>query len=146
MIRFDEETQKVELDYPRDMSIWRGVGYNIDAAFRYKDGKFWLKFFFFIKFSIISFTFLPGQTYFFKDKGFWKFNDHNMRVYHEKRKPSAQHWMGCKRGSNDYEFDARREPLVVDPNCTSSSNFIYYSSHTPFAILMCLLLFIKLKF
>lgn len=64
-----------------------------------------------------------------------------MRVYHEKRKPSAQHWMGCQRGSNDYEFDARREPLIEEPVFSSSS-----SLHTPFAILMCLLLFIKLKF
>ncbi|RWS17665.1 Matrix metalloproteinase-16-like protein [Dinothrombium tinctorium] len=31
--RFDEKTQKVELDYPRDMAIWKGVPYDIDAAF-----------------------------------------------------------------------------------------------------------------
>lgn len=37
--RFDEDIQRVELDYPRDMSIWRGIGYHIDAAFQYKDGK-----------------------------------------------------------------------------------------------------------
>lgn len=38
--RFDEDDHRVELDYPRDMSIWRGIGYHIDAAFQYKDGKF----------------------------------------------------------------------------------------------------------
>lgn len=37
--RFDEETGKVELDYPRDMSMWRGIGYNIDTVFQWKDGK-----------------------------------------------------------------------------------------------------------
>lgn len=37
--RFDEDIHHVELDYPRDMSIWRGIGYHIDAAFQYKDGK-----------------------------------------------------------------------------------------------------------
>lgn len=37
--RFDEEVSRVELDYPRDMSMWRGVGYNIDTVFQYKDGK-----------------------------------------------------------------------------------------------------------
>lgn len=31
---------KVELDYPRDMSMWRGVGTDIDAVFQWKDGKF----------------------------------------------------------------------------------------------------------
>lgn len=38
--RFDEEVGKVELDYPRDMSdVWRGVGYDIDTVFQWKDGK-----------------------------------------------------------------------------------------------------------
>jgi len=37
--RFDEDEMHVELDYPRDMSMWRGIGYNIDSAFQYKDGK-----------------------------------------------------------------------------------------------------------
>lgn len=36
--RFDEEVGRIELDYPRDMSMWRGVGYNIDAVFQWKDG------------------------------------------------------------------------------------------------------------
>lgn len=39
VFRFDEDIHHVELDYPRDMSIWRGIGYHIDAAFQYKDGK-----------------------------------------------------------------------------------------------------------
>lgn len=37
--RFDEDEMQVELDYPRDMSMWRGIGYDIDSAFQYKDGK-----------------------------------------------------------------------------------------------------------
>lgn len=37
--RFDEDEMKVELDYPRDMSMWRGIGYDIDSAFQFKDGK-----------------------------------------------------------------------------------------------------------
>lgn len=36
--RFDEDVQHMELDYPRDMSIWRGIGYHIDAALQWKDG------------------------------------------------------------------------------------------------------------
>lgn len=35
-LREDEEF--IELDYPRDLSIWNGIGYNIDAAFQYNDG------------------------------------------------------------------------------------------------------------
>lgn len=71
--KFDEDEGRVELDYPRDMSMWKGVGYNIDSVFQWKDGK----------------------TYFFKGKGFWKFNDLKMRVEHEKQHSSAQFWMNC---------------------------------------------------
>lgn len=31
---------KVELDYPRDMSMWRGVGTDIDSVFQWKDGNY----------------------------------------------------------------------------------------------------------
>lgn len=37
--RFDEDLGRVELDYPRDMAMWKGVGYNIDSVFQWKDGK-----------------------------------------------------------------------------------------------------------
>ncbi|KAI5637262.1 matrixin domain-containing protein [Phthorimaea operculella] len=71
--KYDEYGGKVEPDYPRDMAMWKGVGYNIDSVFQWKDGK----------------------TYFFKGKGFWKFNDLQMRVEHERQLPSAPFWMGC---------------------------------------------------
>ncbi|CAH2096085.1 unnamed protein product [Euphydryas editha] len=71
--KFDEDIGRVELDYPRDMAMWKGVGYNIDSVFQWKDGK----------------------TYFFKGKGFWKFNDLQMRVEHERQYPSAPFWMSC---------------------------------------------------
>ncbi|XP_050436523.1 matrix metalloproteinase-2-like [Adelges cooleyi] len=71
--RYDDETGKMELDYPRDMSIWRGVGYNIDAAFQWHD----------------------GATYFFKNREFWKFNDLRMRVYREEPSPTGPFWFNC---------------------------------------------------
>lgn len=40
-LRFDEDVGKVELDYPRDMSMWSGVGYNIDTVFQWKDGEYY---------------------------------------------------------------------------------------------------------
>lgn len=43
---------------------------------------------------ILFFTY-PGKTYFFKGKGFWKFNDLQMRVENEKQFSSATFWMGC---------------------------------------------------
>ena len=52
--RYDDAVGKVELDYPRDISMWRGVPSAIDAAFQYVDGK----------------------TYFFKGRHFWQFDDY----------------------------------------------------------------------
>lgn len=37
--RYDEDAERVELDYPRDMAMWAGVGYNIDSVFQWNDGK-----------------------------------------------------------------------------------------------------------
>lgn len=38
--KLDEDSGKVELDYPRDIQrVWRGVGYDVDTAFQWKDGK-----------------------------------------------------------------------------------------------------------
>ncbi|XP_065577368.1 matrix metalloproteinase-2-like isoform X2 [Artemia franciscana] len=71
--RFDEEEQTVELDYPRDMSMWKGVPYNIDSVFQWTDSK----------------------TYFFKGKVFWQFNDMRMRVVSQSPSLSAPFWMGC---------------------------------------------------
>lgn len=36
--RYDDETQSTEPDYPRDMRLWRGIGYHINAAFQHYDG------------------------------------------------------------------------------------------------------------
>lgn len=38
--KLDDKTDRVEFDYPRDISmIWRGVVEHIDAAFQWHDGK-----------------------------------------------------------------------------------------------------------
>ncbi|KAG5684905.1 hypothetical protein PVAND_014115 [Polypedilum vanderplanki] len=82
--RFDEDEMHVELDYPRDMSMWRGIGYDIDSAFQYKDGK----------------------TYFFKGSGYWQFDDMKMRVVHDRQKKSAYRWMGCKQKHERLDDDS----------------------------------------
>jgi matrix metalloproteinase-16 (membrane-inserted) len=53
---------------------------------------------------------LLGKTYFFKGKGFWKFNDLRMRVENEQQTPSAPFWMGCPR-----ELERPTEPGDVLP-------------------------------
>ena len=62
--------------YPRDISAWRGIPADLDAAFQGKDGK----------------------TYFFKSGQYWKFNDKAVAV--EKAQPAyprntGENWFGC---------------------------------------------------
>ncbi|XP_054090383.1 matrix metalloproteinase-2 isoform X2 [Zeugodacus cucurbitae] len=95
--RLDEDTGRVELDYPRDMSIWRGIGYNIDAAFKYSNGK----------------------TYFFKGYGYWEFNDDLMEVAHPRPKLSARKWMNCPRLVNEVDEEQTwTAPLISERNGT----------------------------
>ncbi|XP_055313723.1 matrix metalloproteinase-2-like isoform X2 [Sitodiplosis mosellana] len=93
--RFNEDIHQMEPDYPRDMSIWRGIGYHIDAAFQYKDGK----------------------TYFFKGKSFWQFNDSIMHVTRSRPDSSAVRWMGCPRVTSTYSN------AVYDDGSCGNSNF-----------------------
>lgn len=96
--KLDEDEGKVELDYPRDMSMWKGVGYNIDAVFQWTDGIVYLYLKYFSVYLFINvLIFHAGRTYFFKGKGFWEFNDLQMRVKHKHQKLSAPFWMGCPR-------------------------------------------------
>jgi hypothetical protein len=71
--RFDEEAEYIELDYPRDMSMWRGVPTPIDAVFQYTDKK----------------------TYFFKDRFFWEFDDSRMEVRRSEPTPVGEFWLRC---------------------------------------------------
>ncbi|XP_046391255.1 matrix metalloproteinase-2-like isoform X2 [Ischnura elegans] len=104
--RLDESTKKVELDYPRDMKMWRGVDYNIDSVFKYTD----------------------GITYFFKGKGYWAFDDRKMRVRHKVQKLSALKWMKCPveednilRPSQEYDLEERYEYSGALPCRTQSA-------------------------
>lgn len=71
--KYDEFDGRVDSDYPRDMVVWGGIPYNIDAAFQWTDGK----------------------TYFFKGKYFWKFDDLKMRVENIKPSEITSFWFGC---------------------------------------------------
>ena len=77
--RFDEGIQHVELDYPRDLSMWKGVPENFDAVFQYNDQK----------------------TYFFKGSHFWEFDDLRMRVKDPSPTEIGHHWMHCPKSIKD---------------------------------------------
>uniref|UniRef100_A0AAG5DMZ7 Peptidase metallopeptidase domain-containing protein n=1 Tax=Anopheles atroparvus TaxID=41427 RepID=A0AAG5DMZ7_ANOAO len=102
--RFDEDTNKVELDYPRDMSMWKGIGYNVDSAFQYRDGK----------------------TYFFKGLGYWRFNDMRMSIAHEYQRSSATRWMKChheRQVLNELDgVDTTSEAMLFDIPFSSSTS------------------------
>ncbi|CAK9820460.1 Matrix metalloproteinase-24 [Anthophora plagiata] len=101
--RFDESVNHVELDYPRDISMFADVGNDIDAVFQSRNGK----------------------TYFFKGKGFWEFDDKRMRVAHEKQKLSAPVWMGCPREleTNDVENYPRKPKIMISNDASTPSTF-----------------------
>jgi hypothetical protein len=101
--RFDESVGHVELDYPRDISMWRGIPGDIDAAFQYIDGK----------------------TYFFKGKHFWQFDDMRMKVSDVRPKRIGTHWMQCspKEVIRD-PFEVGRNPEIVNSSRSNHNNFL----------------------
>ncbi|CAH1404556.1 unnamed protein product [Nezara viridula] len=114
--KLDEDSGKVELDYPRDIQrVWRGVDYDIDTAFQWKD----------------------GITYFFKGTKFWKFNDKLMRISNEAIE-SSEFWMRCpsKPGNRPTPNDIpTNRPKVKHGQDEESSGADLASSMTWIAIL-----------
>jgi len=93
--RFDEEIQYIELDYPRDIAMWHGVPYNLDAVFQAPDKK----------------------TYFFKDKYFWEFNDKKMEVTDTSPKHVGEYWLQCPREIQD---PVKKAATTSSTQCHSS--------------------------
>lgn len=133
--RFDEDLGKVELDYPRDMSMWKGVGYNIDTVFQWKDGALptWR---FRRGFNVRCFS---GKTYFFKGKGFWKFNDLRMSVERQEQTLSAPFWMGCPK---TFEGRTSKEKYILNNN----ANTIFSSAAKPTARFLLLTILIQIRY
>ncbi|XP_035222982.1 matrix metalloproteinase-2-like [Stegodyphus dumicola] len=105
--RYDEAEGRVELDYPRDMSMWRGVPYHIDAAFQHTD----------------------GHTYFFKGRKFWQFNDNLMSVKKIKLSNINQYWFGCP-SRNEQAPDEDDDEEELDVDLTSKSNVVCVLSNS----------------
>lgn len=113
----DKETRKVELDYPREASFFRGVNMPVDTAFRDRN----------------------GILYFFKNKRYWEFNDKKLRIAHFRGKQSATRWMNCQLsnevdGRNDNDID--REEVVTYRSHNDPDRRYYYPEHTTYETLV----------
>ncbi|XP_049786929.1 matrix metalloproteinase-14-like isoform X1 [Schistocerca cancellata] len=71
--RFNETTKLMDPGYPKNISRWRGVPQNLDAAMTWTD----------------------GLTYFFKDKLFWRFNNMLIKTDDQYPLPAPTTWFGC---------------------------------------------------
>ena len=76
--RYDKTRNKIDDGYPRDISkAWRGIPYNIDAAFQWKN----------------------GRSYFFQGNKYYAFDDYSVKVLEVSDNPYprdvAAYWMGC---------------------------------------------------
>lgn len=118
--RYDEDLMQVELDYPRLMEMWQGVGSDIDAVFQWKD----------------------GRTYFFKGNGFWKFNDLHMRVEEKEQTLSGPFWMGCSRDLKEGNQPGLKAPYI--DMSSSGAKLHPYKAYLALAILSLSLKFYQL--
>lgn len=67
-------------------------------------------------------NYFTGKTYFFKGRGFWKFNDLRMRVEHYEQKPSAPVWMGCKQDYEQNDLNQKLPYINYPVSATSASS------------------------
>ena len=88
--------------YPHDLSRWRGITSDIDAAMQWTDGIFKFLFFFLLKthfFGLLKLVYLfvmfKGRTYFFKNKMFWRFDDTLVRTDMRYPQEAPPFWLGC---------------------------------------------------
>ena len=72
--RYDDRVNKVDLDYPRDISsTWKNVPDNLDTATQWHD----------------------GLTYFFKGTDYYKIDDFSIQVAAEYPKRTGREWIKC---------------------------------------------------
>jgi len=84
--------------YPHDMSRWRGVPSDLDAAMQWTDGSIYQEYSNFQTNNNVRFIMVLlylGKTYFFKKKLFWRFDDTIVRTDIRYPLSAPQYWLGC---------------------------------------------------
>lgn len=75
-----------------------------------------------------------GTTYFFKNRGYWKFNDGRMSVEHEEPRSIGLPWYNCSEGTT-----SRRERLQTSaPAAASAATTAYRSTDRLLAMILTL--------
>ncbi|XP_041925770.1 matrix metalloproteinase-14a [Alosa sapidissima] len=88
--RFNEIAQSVDADYPKPISVWKGVPNNPRGAMMSEDGAF---------------------TYFYKANKFWKFNNQHLKVESGYPKSVLSSWMGCD--SEEPKKNGQDEEVII---------------------------------
>ncbi|KAL4623606.1 matrix metalloproteinase-14-like [Arapaima gigas] len=86
--RFNENTRSVDPEYPKPITMWKGVPENPKSAIMSQDGAY---------------------TYFYKANKYWKFDNQQLRVEPGFPKSALRDWMGCsedepRKGGPDEEL------------------------------------------
>ena len=121
----DEKNERIEPDYPRDISVWRGVPSNIDAAFQWHRN---------------------GITYFFKGNQFWRFDNGKMRTTKDSPQISTEFWFSsyCKKPKGIFSFFTRDTSDDDDySDANSSRNLHQFNSASHLALIIILTFILK---
>ncbi|XP_075591773.1 matrix metalloproteinase-25 isoform X3 [Dermatophagoides farinae] len=121
--RLNSQENCIEMDYPRDISVWQGIPTNLDAAFTWR---------------------FDSVTYFFKGSSYWKFDNRKMRV--------QNHNPGRIRDFLFRSIDCRRIAIIHQPDeynhigqydslTSSASNA--FTNQSFIILLLLLLIFLK---
>ena len=102
--RYDDSKRRMDAGYPHDISRWRGLPSNLDAATSWSDGTR------FDHYRLASnkqsridgpaiqsrsLVLSIGRTYFFKNGHYWRFNDTVVRTERDYPQQASPHWLGC---------------------------------------------------
>ncbi|XP_052005418.1 matrix metalloproteinase-14a [Xyrauchen texanus] len=91
--RFNEKSRSVDSDYPKPISVWKGVPDNIKGVIMSEDGAY---------------------TYFYKANKYWKFNNQQLKVEPGYPKSVLTDWMGCEGEEPKKRSGTDEEVIIIE--------------------------------
>ncbi|KAI4816340.1 hypothetical protein KUCAC02_008667 [Chaenocephalus aceratus] len=80
--RYDDHLRRMDLGYPKDSSLWKGLPPKLDDAIRWSDGQ---------HYAFLS----EGSSYFFKGKEYWRVPSSDMEAEAGYPRSIAKDWLLC---------------------------------------------------